>query len=217
MSEFRVALTFDAEHPDRPASPLVAEALIERLVELGVAATFFVQGRWAEAYPETARWIAEAGFLVGSHTHYHVRVPLLSDAGLAEDVRVAEAVIRDIVGVDPRPWFRCPFGAGSNDERVIRVLSAAGYRNVGWHVAADDWEPRSVSAVEDDVVNGVLGHGDGAVVLLHTWPDRTLAAVPGAVARLRDAGATFVTVDALAELPTLPSWMVPATEAATPG
>ena len=207
MSAFRVALTFDAEHPDRPAPPGVTEALIDRLAALDVAATFFVQGRWAEAYPETARTITAASFMVGSHSHYHARMPLLSDDGLAEDIRVAETTIREILGVDPRPWFRCPFGIGSNDERVIRALAAAGYRNVGWHVAADDWEPRPVEAVEEDVVAGSVAHGDGAVVLLHTWPERTLAALPGIVGRLRDAGATFVRADALPDLPTLPFWM----------
>jgi peptidoglycan/xylan/chitin deacetylase (PgdA/CDA1 family) len=207
VSAFRVALTFDAEHPDRPATPGIAEALIEQLVDLDVASTFFIQGRWAEAYPETARSIAAAAFHVGSHSHYHARMPLLSDAGLAEDVRVAEATIREIVGVDPRPWFRCPFGAGSNDERVLRALTAGGYRNVGWHVAADDWEPRPVAAIEEDIVAGTIAHGDGAVVLLHAWPDRTLAAIPGVVSRLRDRGATFVRADELEDLPALPFWM----------
>ena len=54
----RVALTFDAEHPDRPnCAPGVPEALVELLGDRGVRATFFLQGRWVEAYPETARRI----------------------------------------------------------------------------------------------------------------------------------------------------------------
>jgi len=215
VNAFRVALTFDAEHPDRPSPAGVTEALIARVGELDVAATFFIQGRWAEAYPESARAIAAGGFLVGSHSHYHARMPLLSDAGLAEDIRVAETTIREITGIDPRPWFRCPFGTGSNDERVTRALTAAGYRNVGWHVAADDWEPRPAEVVEEEIVTGSLGHGDGAVVLLHTWPERTLAALPAIVERLRSAGATFVRADELPDLPTLPFWMAAASAPAS--
>jgi peptidoglycan-N-acetylglucosamine deacetylase len=211
----RVALTFDAEHPDRPAPPGVAEALIDKLGELDVAATFFIQGRWAEADPATALAIAAGGHLVGNHSHYHARMHLLSDAGLAEDIRDAGAAIGQTVGVDPRPWFRCPFDAGANDPRVLAAIEAAGYRNVGWHVKADDWEPRPASAVEADVVDGVLAHGDGAVVLLHTWPDRTLEALPGVVRRLREAGAQFVTVDALPDVPSLPSWLQPGRPGAT--
>ena len=41
----RVALTFDAEHPDRPTTSGVDEQLLDVLDDLDVRATFFVQGR----------------------------------------------------------------------------------------------------------------------------------------------------------------------------
>ena len=204
---FRVALTFDAEHPDRPSAQGVAERLLEELDRLAVPATFFVQGRWAEAYPHTARRIAAGGHLVGSHSHYHARMHLLSDAGLREDIAVAEQAVRDYVGIDPRPWFRCPFGAGADDPRVQAAVRAAGYRHVGWHVVGEDWPPdRTGEDVARAVVDGSVAHGDGAIVLLHTWPDRTLGGLIGMVGRLRDAGAELVRVDALdpATIPTLP-------------
>jgi peptidoglycan/xylan/chitin deacetylase (PgdA/CDA1 family) len=204
-TRLRVALTFDAEHPDRPSRHGVSEELIDKLDGEKIRASFFIQGRWAEAYPDAARQIPAAGHFVGNHSFYHARMPLLSDAGLAEDVRAAEAVIRDIVGVDPRPWFRCPFGAGSDDPRVISGLNALGYRNVGWHVVATDWEPDAAGQIESAVVDGVIAHGDGAIVLLHTWPAGTLAALPGIARRLRDRGATFVRVDELERIPELPA------------
>ena len=50
----RVALTFDAEHPDRPwCPPRNAEHILDALGDAGVRATFFVQGRWAESQPAT--------------------------------------------------------------------------------------------------------------------------------------------------------------------
>ena len=201
---FRVALTFDAEHPDRPSTAGVAERLLDELDRLSVPSTFFIQGRWAEAYPDSARRIRDGGHLIGSHSHYHARMPLLSARGLRSDIATAETVILEATGVDPKPWFRCPFGAGSGDDRVQAIVREGGYRHVGWHVVAGDWPPdRSRDAVEESIVAGSLAHGDGAVVLLHTWPDRMLAAIPGSVARLRDAGATFVRVDALDDLPAL--------------
>jgi peptidoglycan-N-acetylglucosamine deacetylase len=200
---FRVALTFDAEHPDRPSRPGVAEELIETLDRERVRASFFIQGRWAEAFPDAARQISAGGHFVGNHSFYHARMPLLSDSGLAEDVRAAESAIREIVGVDPRPWFRCPFGAGVDDPRVIAGLKALGYRNVGWDVVATDWEPDMAGQVESAVVDGVLARGDGAIVLLHTWPAGTLAALPGVARRLHDRGAEFVRVDELERIPEL--------------
>jgi peptidoglycan-N-acetylglucosamine deacetylase len=200
---FRVALTFDAEHPDRPAAAGNAERLLDRLAAAGIRATFFVQGRWAEAYPATARRIGRDGHLVGSHSHYHARMPLLSAAGFEADVRAAEAALAEHAGVDPRPWFRCPFGTGGDDPLIAGRLEALGYREVGWNVTAEDWEPeRSAADVAATVISGAVARGDGAVVLQHTWPDQTLAAMPKVLAALRERGATFVTIDELASLPT---------------
>jgi peptidoglycan/xylan/chitin deacetylase (PgdA/CDA1 family) len=204
VSSFRVALTFDAEHPDRPAAPGNADRLLDELDRLDVHASFFVHGRWAEAYPTSVRRIVAAGHLVGSHSHYHVRMPLLSAKGLETDVRDAEEAIREHAGVDPRPWFRCPFGAGADDRVLVGRLAALGYRDVGWHVSPEDWNPANSPAdVIRTVVDGAAEQGDGAVVLLHSWPDRTLAAIPEVVSRLRDVGATLGRLDELPDVPGL--------------
>jgi peptidoglycan-N-acetylglucosamine deacetylase len=207
VSVLRVALTFDAEHNDRPSDPGVTDGMLEALERAGAASTFFIQGRWAEAHPGTATAIAAGGHLIGNHSHYHARMPLMTDAGLAEDIAEAGRVIADATGVDPRPWFRCPFGAGARDPRVQAAVASAGYRHVGWHVGVDDWEPAHDGAsISAGVVEGCLAHGDGAVVLLHAWPRATLAAVPGLVTRLRDGGAEFVRLDALEAIPAAPAW-----------
>lgn len=199
---FRVALTFDAEHPDRASAPGAQERLLDALDRHEVRASFFVQGRWAEAYPETARRIPAAGHLVGNHSHYHARMPLLSARGLRSDIKAARRAILEHAGVDPLPWFRCPFGAGVGDERVQRIVHEAGYRHVGWHVAGIDWPvERTGAQVEDKVVRGAIAHGDGCIVLLHTWPDRTEHAIDGIVRRLRHAGAELVRIDELSYVP----------------
>jgi peptidoglycan/xylan/chitin deacetylase (PgdA/CDA1 family) len=202
VSEWRVALTIDVEHPDRPHRPGTTDRLLDALDVAGVPATLFLQGRWCEAYPEVAWRIGISGHLVGHHSQYHVRFPLLNDAGIATDLGDAEAAIRETSGVDPAPWFRLPFGAGADDARVLAAVSVAGYRHIGWDVDGMDWEVgRTAAALEDDIVGQTLARGDGAVVMVHGWPDPTATALPGFVARLRDAGATFVRIDALADRP----------------
>ena len=102
------------------------------------------------------------------------------------------------MGVDPRPWFRMPFGSGADRQVPLARLAELGYRNVGWHVSGEDWHRRrSGGGVADAVVAGALAHGDGAIVLLHTWPDATTAALPAMVERLRAAGAELACVDQL--------------------
>jgi peptidoglycan-N-acetylglucosamine deacetylase len=197
---FRVALTFDAEHPDRPSRSGNDERVLDALAATGVRATFFVQGRWAEAFPDLARRVATDGHLVGSHTHYHARLPLFSDSGLASDIRAAEEAILEHVGADPKPWIRGPFGAGANDPVLIGRLEALGYRHVGWNVSCEDWEPaHAADEIAERVVAGSVQVGDGSVPLMHTWPDGTNEAIASIVSRLTDAGASFVTVAELAD------------------
>jgi peptidoglycan/xylan/chitin deacetylase (PgdA/CDA1 family) len=198
-----VALTFDAEHPDRPHHREDGtRRILSALGEAGVRATFFVQGRWAESHPGDVLAIAAEGHLLANHSTYHARMTLLTDEGLRADVRRAEDTIRDIAGLDVRPWFRCPFGDGHDDPRVQSALEELGYRDVWWNVEPFDWDPdRSPEQVERDALAGVLAMGDGAVVLLHTWPGSTTEAIPGIIEGLRAAGVRFATVDQLEQLP----------------
>jgi len=203
---FRVALTIDVEHPDRPTRTGVTEDLLDAFATRDVRATMFIQGRWARAYPQLARRIAADGHLVGCHSHFHARMPMLSRRGFASDVRSATRALIDTTGVDPRPWFRCPFGALDRGTVVIEQLTALGYRNVGWNVDSRDWASRGAASVTRRVVDGVAGHGDGAIVLMHGWPAPNAAALPRIMDELRDRGATFVTVDKLDALPSRAAW-----------
>ena len=199
---FRVALTFDAEHPDRPHRVGGTERVLDALDTERVPASFFVQGRWAEAYPELARSIGERGHLIGNHSFYHARMPLLSATGLSSDVRAAERAIIATTGIDPRPWFRCPFGDGARDPRVLAGLGAAGYRHVGWHVDPEDWRDEgSAEELERRVRDGIEREGDGSVVLLHGWPSATPLAVERLLASASEDGVSYVGIDQLGVAP----------------
>src|ERR687886_41443 len=96
MTAFRVALTFDTQHPGhRQSPPGAAEAIVAELRKTGVRATFFLQGRWAAAYPVVARSIAAAGHLIGSHSHWHAPMTALTDEGIVRDLDKAERSIRE--------------------------------------------------------------------------------------------------------------------------
>ena len=186
----RAALTFDTEHPGRPTRAGSEHQLLDALAAADVRATFFLQGRWTRAYPEVAKRIAGDGHLIGNHSNYHAPMDTLSDDGLRRDIARAEGTIRETTGVDPKPWFRCPFGAGMEDPRVLAAIEELGYRHVGWDHDPEDWqEGRTV----DELVSGV---GPG-IVLLHAWPTVTADAIGRVIAGLRERGAELVGVDEL--------------------
>ncbi len=176
----------------------MTEGILDVLASRGIRSTWFLQGRWVEANPDTARRVAADGHLVGNHSFYHARLPLLTAEGVRTDVTSAERVIRRIVGVDPRPWFRCPFSAGSGDQRVLAILSGLGYRDVGQDVVLEDWEPkRTGAAMAADALRLVPEAGDPAVVLFHAWPPGTLDALPMLIDGLQGSGGRFVRIDEL--------------------
>jgi peptidoglycan/xylan/chitin deacetylase (PgdA/CDA1 family) len=193
----RVALTIDTEQRSRPAAADNALRQLDVLLREGVRVTSFVQGRWAGAHPELARRIAADGHLVGNHTHHHAPLSLMTDEGIRHTVTRAEEVIVSCTGAAARPLFRCPYGDGEHDERVLAVLVGLGYRNVGWDVDPFDWRPDRTT---DEVVAAVVAgcrERDVARVLLHSWPDVTIGALPRIIEDLRAEGAEFVTVDEL--------------------
>ena len=77
-------------------------------------------------------------------------------------------------------------------------LPTLGYRHIGWDLELFEWEAGCTAAeLAARAVDGVRAHGDGAIVLLHTWPDPVAPALSEMVTRLRDEGARFVGVDEL--------------------
>ncbi|PZG54251.1 hypothetical protein C1I98_04420 [Spongiactinospora gelatinilytica] len=198
QASWRVALTFDVEHHDRPAHPDGTRLVLRTLAERDVVATHFIQGRWAQAYPDLARDLARQGHLIGNHSHHHTPMTWLSPKGLAKDVRQAEQAVRRATGHDPRPWFRCPYGDGADDPEVLAALDRLGYRDVGWQVDTFDWRAKATGPqVVRTVIEQATAHGDGAVVLFHPWTPATGRAMPQIIDGLRAAGARFVRLDEL--------------------
>jgi peptidoglycan/xylan/chitin deacetylase (PgdA/CDA1 family) len=189
----RVALTMDTEQRGRPADDGNPGRLLDILAAEGAPATFFVQGRWAGANHELACRIRDDGHLLGNHSYYHAPMDFLTDAGIRDSVTRAEEVILAVTGSDPRPWFRCPYGAGEVDPRVLGILAELGYANVTWDFETDDWaDGRDAGDLVETIVAGCSACGDGARVLLHSWPDVTVVALPRIIERLREAGADLV-------------------------
>jgi peptidoglycan/xylan/chitin deacetylase (PgdA/CDA1 family) len=187
-----VALTFDCG-----GNAAGVSSILSTLRKTGATGTFFMTGRFVEAFPTRARVIA-ARYPVGNHTYSHPHLTSLSAAAVVEEVRRAGAVIRRIVRKDPRPLFRFPYG--DRDARTIGLVNSLGYGVIGWTVDTLGWEGRSAGQTPTSVVRRVReALRPGAIVLMHAGaaPDGSMLdadALPALVVAIRKRGYDLVAV-----------------------
>jgi len=197
----RVALTVDVEDPDQRVHgrPDQVVAIVDAMREAGVRATFFLQGRWVDANPEAASAISGAGHLVGNHSYFHTDTRLLTSEGVREDVTRGHKAIETSLGVEARPWYRLPYGAGAESPRIKRQLRALGYQHVGWDVDVHDYAMTDrdalVPAIDDAISERERAGASHAIVLLHSWPPVTAVAMPELCRFLLERCEGVVTVD----------------------
>jgi peptidoglycan/xylan/chitin deacetylase (PgdA/CDA1 family) len=191
-----VALTFDAG-----ANAAGLPAILATLAAEHVPATFFLTGRFAQLFPDSARSIAAAGGLIGNHTYDHPDLTTLSADRLRQEVLDGAASIRTVTGAVSLPWFRFPYGA--YDAGTLSAVNGLGYAAVGWTVDTLGWKGSSGGITSAIVQQRALGSlRPGEIVLMHVGsnPDdgTTLdaAALPGIVAGMRARGYGFVTLAA---------------------
>ena len=111
---FRVALTFDAEHPDRPHRAGVTAAIIELLAERHVPTTWFLQGRWVEAFPDLARQVVAdgEGITVLAEINVTGAVDNAQAKAIARRIATSPLVKTALFGHDAN-WGRVLMAAGS--------------------------------------------------------------------------------------------------------
>jgi peptidoglycan/xylan/chitin deacetylase (PgdA/CDA1 family) len=190
------ALTFDAgANMDGLAS------IVATLRREGVPVTFFLTGDFVQRYPSAAKSLKD--FRIGNHTMTHPHLPALSDAQVRAQVTDAQGQIRSVVGKDPRPLLRFPYG--DRDGRTIQLANSLGYLPVRWTVDSLGWqgtERHTAAAVANRELSALQ---PGMIVLMHTGsnPDdhSTLDAdaLPAIIDGLRSKGYGFVTLDMLLE------------------
>ena len=191
-----VALTFDAGSDAAGAASILAA-----LRATNSAATFFLTGAFTASFPGLARQLAE-GYRIGNHTQNHLALTTLDDTAVRNELTTAERQIKTVTGVDPRPWFRFPFG--DRDSRTIADANLLGYVAIRWTVDSLGWKGtsggQSVTSVRDRVLAAAR---PGEIVLMHIGanPDdgTTLDAdaLPSIIAGLTARGYAPVTLDAL--------------------
>jgi peptidoglycan/xylan/chitin deacetylase (PgdA/CDA1 family) len=186
-----IALTFD-DGPNDPATGLILDALKRYQVK----ATFFLIGVNVERCPETARRIKAEGHFIGNHTAHHSRFDQNAAPAIAQDIADGRRIIENVLGITPT-WFRPPYGI--NGPGMEEACRAQGMAIAGWSADANDWNPHPVEELVDRIVSQAT---PGDILLLHDgWEtnpvadrQRTVAAVPLILEKLKAQGFRFVTV-----------------------
>lgn len=124
------ALAADAPLGGHRTATDVVPALLERLGERGIAATFFVEGMNAELYPDLLREIEDRGHEVAYHAWRHEQWDELNAAEQAENLAHGVAAFArigiEIAGLRPPGGRLGPGGVGVLREAGLRYCSPAG-------------------------------------------------------------------------------------------
>jgi peptidoglycan/xylan/chitin deacetylase (PgdA/CDA1 family) len=181
-----VALTFD-DGPDAQTLELM------RLIEAeGGQATFFVVGKNIEKAPEILRQSARAGHEIGNHSFTHGRLTDLSPNAVRAEIVATQDLVEKITGHRP-VHFRAPF-LDYND-LLLEILREERLQPVNADIRTRDWDAATTTEAIVERVTGNLA--PGSIVLMHSWPETTLAAIPEILCVLREKGYRMVTVSAL--------------------
>ncbi len=184
-SKQQISFTYDTGFEDSETS-----AILDVLAAEQIKCTFFVTGFWVEHFPELAQRIHREGHEIGNHSYEHPDMKDISYQEMLRTIQQGEEAIRRVIGVDPRPLFRHPFG--SWNDAVLQAVGEAGYPySIYWSIDTIDWQLPPVHIIVDRIVRRA---SNGDIVLLHVAGDNTAVASQIAIRQLKARGFQFVTV-----------------------
>lgn len=164
--------------------------ILQILREYHVQGTFFLDGSWTKRNPVVARAIVAAGMEVGSHAYNHPMMSKLTREQMISQLTRTNGAITAATG-RPVTLFAPP--AGDFNNMVVRVAAGMKMKTVLWTLDTIDWRRPAPSVIMRRIVSRKT---PGALVLMHpTAP--TVAALPGMIRQLQQAGYHLVTVSQL--------------------
>jgi peptidoglycan/xylan/chitin deacetylase (PgdA/CDA1 family) len=113
---------------DDGSSTEVVARYIRFAAESGTRLTFFVTGcydAWTDNAEQLRPLVRSGQIQLGNHTWSHPDLSTLGDADVTMELRRNHDFLSDTFGVDPRPYFRPPYGV--HDDRVDALAADLGY------------------------------------------------------------------------------------------
>jgi peptidoglycan-N-acetylglucosamine deacetylase len=184
-----VALTFD-DGPD----PRVTPALLDRLAQEKISATFFCIGKHVVAHPELAKRIVTEGHQIANHFFTHAWwTPLLFSSGLADEIQRTQRAIEHATGIVPK-FVRPPVGLTT--AHYPAALRRVRLTVVGWNLRTFD-----TGRSADFVIRRIRGRiRPGSIIVLHDGkadPAKLFEILDDVIPFIRSRGLGFARVDGL--------------------
>jgi polysaccharide deacetylase family protein (PEP-CTERM system associated) len=104
------------------------ERILTLLADARSTATFFTLGWIAERYPALLRRIADAGHEIASHGFAHERASAQTPSAFLADIKLAKAILEDIVGSEVVGYRAPSFSIGPANAWAQDAIAEAGYR-----------------------------------------------------------------------------------------
>jgi peptidoglycan/xylan/chitin deacetylase (PgdA/CDA1 family) len=190
----RAALTFD----DGPTPPYTGQ-ILDILRESKVTATFFVNGKQVDRFPDHLRRIQAEGHTLGNHTYSHPFLYFKTRGRIAQEIDRTQESIERVTGERPK-LFRPPYGVRWFG--LFPLLEERRMSDIQWSNPSFDWvKSHAPSTIARKALAGIR---DGSVILMHDGcgskdpgevdRSRTVAALPSIIEGVRRAGLRFVSV-----------------------
>jgi peptidoglycan-N-acetylglucosamine deacetylase len=203
----RIALTFDSNMTDSMLRKLADgktgsyanDAVIDELQQLKTPATFFLAGKWVQAYPALTRRIAaDPHFEIASHSWAHegfkspcYTLGTIPRADMAADVERSFEILAQFTD-HPSRYFRFP--GGCYDAAALTAIAPVGCTPVEYDDVSGDAFGSSAKTI---ISKTVAQARPGSIVVLHITKanaPRTAEALPSIIRQLRARGYELVTL-----------------------
>jgi peptidoglycan/xylan/chitin deacetylase (PgdA/CDA1 family) len=178
-----VALTFDDG-----TDPENTKRILRILQKYKVNATFFPTGVSLERFPDVWKAVAKAKYPIANHTYGHPELAGKCFEPQRRELSRAQAILAGL-GIEELPVMRPPYELW--DDTTAVAASAVGIEAIIlWNIDTRDWQGVSAATIRREALRG----GRGSIVLMHTFPDSTAAALPAIIKGYRARGFEFVTM-----------------------
>lgn len=204
-----IALTFNA---------LLNESTLKTLAvlkEKNAKATFFIVGKTVADGKAIAKQILTEGHEIGNLSMTHP--PALSRKSDAEFLKELDGCHTALVEATGQlPVLYRPPGGSISAGQIGLLSQGRNYRSVLWSLDPSDWRDRKAPIITDRVLKGAE---KGEIILLHSYYETTVLALPGILDGLKEKGlqaASVSTLLAAGEVAAAPSGDKPKTAVAGP-